>query len=546
MVSGRNESDEVGVEIIATELRTVAAEGNNLEQFEQDFNNQVNKMYGDEEGKVEDGSSFLDTTSGGTPTKNFVPAKWLPMLADEGQYVGKGQYGNVYVVKVECDANDQPSMAVKSETKANPFAAREITAGMAFDHPNVVKFYDNDMTGGSKILMEAVPGGDLSKKYADTSLKDLSKYTLETLYGLKHIHDKGYVHADFKPDQVMLMCEDNDCHAKLGDFGFTAKGPIKKIMGTPLYFSPEMLALTQIDKPSDMWAFGVSLFEMTHKGQMPTFLNNAGSIPRLTQIMQSMYENEQFFSKHVVANPSPLDDLISGLLRVSSTNRFTVDQAIDAAETWASQYHSLNDLAAFASNDVSGRVALPSCWTACKGKCSGGRCQAQGSQSSPTCSNMQQRSTPNVGNIVPKPVVATVTNYIEVNIAVWFDILPYVRMDQDAEVFDVFAGAKESFRVGDRIIKVAGVDVSSNRNPALAVVSKLQYIYQFPITVTVWRPQKTPVGTKVQLPEKKNWLPNPQAKKWVQKTRTERVFSHYCPYPTGCYKLRTVNYWEKE
>jgi len=510
-----------GVDITANELRTISAHGETIDDFQANFDEQVNKLYEDQVETVvisepinHATSSFFDTNGGDmTNTQDFCPAEWLPMLAKQGQYVANGQYGKVYLVKVECTATTHPTVAVKYETQFNKFINNEIQAGMTFDHAHVVKFYDTSKMHGTKtvIMMEAVSGGDLAKTYKDLNYKDLSKYVLETLHGLKHIHDKGYVHADFKPDQVMLTCKSGEsCHAKLGDFGFTDKEGAKEIRGTPLYFSPELLATGKLSKTADMWAFGVSLFEMTHQGKMPSYLAGAISIPELKRIMKDMHEQQQYFSKHFVNNPSPLDKLITGLLQVNVRNRMTVDMAIAAAETWAEAYHGSNDIAAFASNDVSKLVALPSCWTACRGKCNGRQCQAD---PTPECSNPKSTS------VNTKPVVhGTTLSYEVVTFDVYFDILPYIQLDQDARLMTVYQTAFNSgFQQHDIIIHIAGKDLAHDSKvasgvQAIATLKTVKANNLYPFTVKVLRKQLT---------------------KPAHKPTVAKLFTHYKNYPYG-------------
>jgi len=529
VMNGSEQSDvndtSEGVVITANELRTISAFGDTMEHFEKKFDEQVNKMYRE---KVETtlsetinhgSSSFVDTS--GNPTNTFCPAKWLPMLAEQGTYVAEGQYGEVYTVKVECEETS-PTVAVKYETQRNPHAKREIIAGITFDHAHVVKFYDYDkIQSKTVILMEAVSGGDLSKNRKDLNDKDLSKYVLEILYGLKHIHDKDFVHADFKPDQVMLTCKSGKkCHAKLGDFGFTDKEGVKEIRGTPLYFSPELVLTKKLSKTADMWAFGVSLFEMTHQGNMPSYLAKATSIPALNQIMYNMYTQENYFSKHTVANPSPIDTLITGLLQVNVNNRMTVDQAIAAAKTWAKLYYTSNDIAAMASNDVSKRAGLPPCWTACKDQCHGRQCKVGKEDLTPTCSN------PTATNVKTKTVTrGTVDGYEEVSVMLYRDITPYIKLDQDARIMTALGVATQAgLHALDIIVQVHGQDIvhALNVQPAFLVVSMLNILKTYNTYPAVMK-----VLRRVQKIQQ-----TPQIQLNYQPVRTN-FYSRYTNYPYG-------------
>jgi len=545
-----------GVVLTANELRYISAAGSTLEDFEADFNKQVNELYSehlekdDYSDSFKQGTSLLDASRGAlAKTRDFCPTAWLPMLAEQGRTAGSGSFGQVYTVNVECSGT--PTLvAVKLETQQNPNTAREIRAGMSFDHANLVKFYDHDTTssGKSVIMMEAIPDGDLDKKLQETpsmTMAELSKYVLEALHGLEYIHDKGMVHADFKPEQVMLTCDSSHvCHAKLGDFGFADEDRYPEIRGTPTYMSPELLATGELSKTADMWAVGISLFEMTHKGRMPSFLETATSIPKLPQLMQHIYYNEQYFTKHVVVEASsPIDKLISGLLTVNTANRFTVDDAIAAAKAWALQYHKREQVEAFGKNDLNERVKLPSCWATCRGKCSEGRCKEEHAQ--PKCISHVSITNANTNEgkrtIVHK---GTVHGFKEVEITISpkfsVHITDSFKLDKDARIlFAQHAAISAGFKALDIIVEVAGLRISGD-NVHMAgdqVIDKLTEMAGFEIKVKVLRPQLTQLLKQIH--QIQPIIPRLVIQPHQQQVR-EQHFDPYFNYPKGGWRERLV------
>jgi serine/threonine-protein kinase len=147
---------------------------------------------------------------------------------------------------------------------------REARAAAGVHHQNVVGVYDCfDWRGRPYMALEYVEGEDLA-----SALRGVRSFeprvaalvALELLRGLEEIHAGGVVHRDLKPANVLLG---RSGHVKVADFGIAlgnAKAPALtqtgEAVGTPRYMSPEQLYGERVDERSDLFSWGVLLYEM--------------------------------------------------------------------------------------------------------------------------------------------------------------------------------------------------------------------------------------------------------------------------------------------
>ncbi len=136
-------------------------------------------------------------------------------------------------------------------------------------HKNVCRMYDLSKEGGTYfITMEYVPGEDLKssiKRMGPLSSGKALFIAKQVCEGLAEAHRLGVVHRDLKPQNIMI---DRDGNARIMDFGIArsikAKGITEEgmMIGTPDYMSPEQAEGREIDHCSDIYSFGVILYEM--------------------------------------------------------------------------------------------------------------------------------------------------------------------------------------------------------------------------------------------------------------------------------------------
>jgi serine/threonine protein kinase len=134
-------------------------------------------------------------------------------------------------------------------------------------HPFIVEFrFCFEDISTFNYGMEFVPGGDLfclMKRNKNISLIDKKIYLAEIGLALTHIHSKGFVYRDVKPENVLIS---KDGHVKIGDFGLSEnigkEGYTQGIVGTPEYIAPEVLQGRNYDFSCDWWSFGVLAYQL--------------------------------------------------------------------------------------------------------------------------------------------------------------------------------------------------------------------------------------------------------------------------------------------
>lgn len=198
---------------------------------------------------------------------------------------------------------------------------QEARSAARLAHPGVVGVFDQGIDAGLPYLvMEYLPGITL-RELLKQQRRLTQEQTLEigeaVLAGLAAAHDAGIVHRDLKPENVLLA---DDGRIKIGDFGLaravsanTTTG--QALLGTIAYLSPELVTRGVADARSDLYAFGIMLFEMI-TGQQPF---------KGEQAMQIAYQHAHGEVPHpstLVPEVDPeLDELVRWLTARDPENR---------------------------------------------------------------------------------------------------------------------------------------------------------------------------------------------------------------------------------
>ena len=172
--------------------------------------------------------------------------------------LGEGGMGVVYKA---IDAKLNRSVALKflathllGENEEKTRFIREAQAAAALDHPNICTVHEIDeIDGQTFIAMACVEGQSVKQKIAARPLKldEALEIAIQTAQGLKAAHQKGIVHRDVKPANLMLTEEGQ---VKIMDFGLAQLAERSRltktatILGTPAYMSPEQAQKSATDR----------------------------------------------------------------------------------------------------------------------------------------------------------------------------------------------------------------------------------------------------------------------------------------------------------
>jgi eukaryotic-like serine/threonine-protein kinase len=186
--------------------------------------------------------------------------------------LGEGGMGVVY--KAE-DLKLHRFVALKflpphvSDDEATQRFVNEAHAVSALDHPNICAIYEIDQTpeGQMFIVMPCYEGASLQSliKGGSVSLRQAVEIASQVARGLAKAHEKGIVHRDVKPGNILVT---SDGLSKIVDFGLVKLATQTRLtrtgttVGTVMYMAPEQARGEETDERSDIWSLGVVLYEM--------------------------------------------------------------------------------------------------------------------------------------------------------------------------------------------------------------------------------------------------------------------------------------------
>jgi eukaryotic-like serine/threonine-protein kinase len=199
--------------------------------------------------------------------------------------LGSGGMGEVFLARDRVLGRDVALKVLRKQFAGDEEFAerfkREAMSAASLSHPNIVQVYDRGETeeGDSYIAMEYVPGGTLKERISGDGplgAADAASLGAQVAEALGAAHDRGMVHRDIKPQNVLLTASGG---AKVADFGIARAGSSATIsrtgsvMGTAGYMSPEQALGKPATPKSDLYSLGVVLYEAL-TGELPFTADN--------------------------------------------------------------------------------------------------------------------------------------------------------------------------------------------------------------------------------------------------------------------------------
>ena len=243
------------------------------------------------------------------------------------ELIGEGGMADVYKAVDVVDGKEVAVKILKKEfAESEEFLRRfrnESKAIAVLSHPNIVKIYDVGFSEKIQfIVMEYIDGITL-KEYMEServlNWKDSVHFVTQILRALQHAHERGIVHRDIKPQNIMMF---TDGTIKVMDFGIAkfareeGRTATDQAIGTVHYISPEQARGDVTDAKSDLYSVGVMLYEML-TGQKPFDTDNPVSIAVMH--MQNIAELPRHINPDI---PEPIEEIIVHAMEKNPNDRY--------------------------------------------------------------------------------------------------------------------------------------------------------------------------------------------------------------------------------
>lgn len=192
------------------------------------------------------------------------------------------------------------------------------------DHPNIVKFFsEGKFSGFHYAIIEYVEGPNLKERIIRNDpllAANQIKLLVGMASGLAHLHEHGFIHLDFKPENILVT---KHYDPKLIDFDITVARPSRpkkgiSASGTLAYWAPEQIARRPVDERADVFAFGVTAYEML-SGKKPVIGDTQEEI--LNKYIK-FDEHIKPLRAHVPDIPAWLERIILKCLEMDVTRRY--------------------------------------------------------------------------------------------------------------------------------------------------------------------------------------------------------------------------------
>ncbi|MCR4912096.1 MAG: serine/threonine protein kinase [Bacilli bacterium] len=258
------------------------------------------------------------------PLHTLIYNRYIPT-----RYIASGGMAEIY------EANDTYShkpvaiKVIKEEYKDDLFELdrfkNEARYVSMFSHPHIINIFNVGKYNDNFFIVYELLSGKTLKECLDErghlSVEEAINFMLQILDATKHIHERGVVHNDLKPDNMFLFYDGN---IKLLDFGIAThigERDLEKANASILYASPEVLRNKDYSVKSDLYSLGIILYELL-SGRTPYMKDNTEE-----EIKAHIYEEVPSLNKYIhLKNGKDFDYIIKKCTNHDLTKRYRNDQ----------------------------------------------------------------------------------------------------------------------------------------------------------------------------------------------------------------------------
>ncbi len=268
-----------------------------------------------------------------------APSKHMPTA---GQKLG------IYTLHEPINAGGMSEIWLATNEAGRPFAVRLMLNNTAFafterkrfntgattlqacqDGEFIIGYVEHGKIGGElALVLEYVEGSNLKLLMAASDpvlTDDIARVLIDFAAAMEVVHDRGFMHLDIKPENVLLT---RNGSLRLIDFDLAQPIPnpprkLDKLSGTPLYMAPEQLLKQPVDHRADLWAWGVSAYELlTFKKPFPG--ENAD------EVLRRQMNRKEFIPPREVNGdiPPELERIVLKCLEQDMTRRYPITSVL--------------------------------------------------------------------------------------------------------------------------------------------------------------------------------------------------------------------------
>jgi serine/threonine-protein kinase len=262
--------------------------------------------------------------------------------SDEGEAPQPGEFGPYYLQEL-INSGGMANIWLATDAQGKAFAVRRLHHRLRFNlaakrrflrgceilskihnHEFVIGYEGHGkIEGDLYLLMEYVEGSNLKLLHARSDpvlTENIGNVLIDSAIALEHVHESGFMHLDFKPENVLLT---RNASVRLVDFDIAQPKPeqprkMSDNPGTPAYMAPEQIRRKPIDHRVDIFAFGVAAYELlTSRKPFP------GETPE--EILRRQYDRSLDFVAPRELNPdipAALDKAILKCLELEPDERY--------------------------------------------------------------------------------------------------------------------------------------------------------------------------------------------------------------------------------